>query len=191
VVAFCFWLIEKKKSLLWVSAACLLVFTIMRSASFVEMYQQKKLIVYNVPKYQAIDVVIANTYNFIGDSALLLDDFVRNFHIQPSRISNRIAAGQIPFSSSKDFDFGNKHITIVDSSIQLSSQQPKQNIDLLILSKNPKVYISALAKAFSIHQIVIDGSVPSWKAKLWKKDCDSLHIPCFDVSEKGAFVMNL
>jgi competence protein ComEC len=73
----------------------------------------------------------------------------------------------------------------------LSSQQPKQNIDLLILSKNPKVYISALAKAFSIHQIVIDGSVPSWKAKLWKKDCDSLHIPCFDVSEKGAFVMNL
>jgi competence protein ComEC len=46
-------------------------------------------------------------------------------------------------------------------------------------------------QSFSIKQIVIDGSVPPWKAKLWKKDCDSLHIPCFDVSEKGAFVMKL
>ena len=168
-----------------------MVFTLMRAISFVEMYRQKKIIIYNVPKYQAIDIVIADTYNFIGDSALLFDDFVRNFHIQPSRISNRTAPGQIFFFSAKDFDFGNKHIAIVDSSIQLSPQPLKQNIDLLILSKNPRVYISTLAKAFSIRQIVIDGSVPSWKARLWKRDCDSLHIPCFDVSEKGAFVMNL
>ncbi len=46
-------------------------------------------------------------------------------------------------------------------------------------------------QAFSIKQIVMDGSVPQWKAKLWKKDCDSLQIPHYDVSELGAFVMKL
>ena len=39
--------------------------------------------------------------------------------------------------------------------------------------------------------MVFDGSVPAAKLKYWKKDCDSLHIPYHDVSEKGAFVMNL
>ena len=44
---------------------------------------------------------------------------------------------------------------------------------------------------FNIKQVVFDGSVPFWKLPYWKKDCDSLHIPYHDVSEKGAFVMNL
>ena len=67
----------------------------------------------------------------------------------------------------------------------------KPEIDLLVLSGNPKLYISTLAKKISLRQVVIDGSVPAWKSKYWKKDCDSLHIPWHDVSEKGAFVMNL
>ena len=50
----------------------------------------KKIIVYNVAKYQAMGVVVANTYHFIGDPALLFDDFIRNFHIQPSGIANRL-----------------------------------------------------------------------------------------------------
>jgi competence protein ComEC len=80
---------------------------------------------------------------------------------------------------------------LIDSSEHFIPLQPKPFIDVLILSKNPRLYISNLIKTFEVGQIVIDGSVPQWKAKLWKKDCDSLHIPCFDVSEKGAFVMNL
>ena len=63
--------------------------------------------------------------------------------------------------------------------------------NLIVLSKNPKLYISNLNEVFAIKQVVIDGSVPAWKAKLWKKDCDSLQVPCHDVSEKGAFVMKL
>jgi competence protein ComEC len=191
VVVFCFWLLEKKKAFLWVFAGCLALFTTLRSVSMVAAHQQKKIIVYNVPKYQAIDLIVANSYYFIGDSALLFDDFIRNFHIQPSRIANRIAAAQGTSFCSKDFDFANKHVAILDTTLQFSPQPSKQKIDLLILSKNPRLYISNLATSFCIGQIVIDGSVPPWKARLWKRDCDSLHIPCHDVSEKGAFVMNL
>ena len=191
VVAFCFWLLEKKKNFFWVFTVCLALFTTLRSVSMMAARQQKKIIVYNVPKYQAIDLIMANTYHFIGDSALLSDDFIRNFHIQPSRIANRIVPARGTSLCSKDFDFANKHVAILDTTLKFSAQPSKQNIDLLILSKNPRLYISNLATSFSIGQIVIDGSVPPWKAKLWKRDCDSLQIPCHDVNEKGAFVMNL
>ena len=48
-----------------------------------------------------------------------------------------------------------------------------------------------LAASLDIKQVVLDGSVPAWKAKYWKKDCDSLKIPLYDVAMSGAFVMEL
>lgn len=187
----CFWLMEKRKWLLWLSLGSLLLFIGLRSLSFSEAYHQKKLIVYNVPKYSAIDLIGGRSLSFIGDSALLYDDFIRNFHIQPSRVLHRIKQNQALPTWCKEFEFCNKRIALVDTSWNFMPLHPRQRIDVLILSKNPKLYISNLLKTFDVHQIVIDGSVPQWKAKLWKKDCDSLHIPCFDVGEKGAFVMNL
>jgi len=190
-IAICFWLMDKKKWMLWLGLSSFILFVALRSASFFEAYQQKKLIVYNVPKYSAIDLIVGRTYNFIGDSALLFDDFTRNFHIQPSRILHRIEPKQALPTCCKEFTFCNKRIAIIDSTEYFLPKNSKDIIDVLILSKNPKLYISNLLKTFSIHQVVIDGSVPQWKARLWKHDCDSLNIHCFDVSEKGAFVMNL
>lgn len=190
-VAICFWLMEKKKWLLWFSLSSFLVFFTLRSISFAEAYRQKKLIVYNVPKFSAIDLIHGRTFIFLGDSALLYDDFTRNFHVQPSRVLHRIEQNQTLAIDCKDFEFCNKKIAILDSTKYFAALQSKPFIDVMILSKNPKIYISNLIKTFDVHQIVIDGSVPQWKAKLWKKDCDSLQIPCYDVAEKGAFVMNL
>lgn len=186
-----FWLMDKKKWMLWLSLSSLLLFISLRSWSFMKACNQKKLIVYNVPKYSAIDLINGRTFSFVGDSALLYDDFIRNFHIQPSRVMHRIEQNQVVSICCKDFEFCNKRFALIDSSEYFVPLQLKQSIDVLILSKNPRLYISNLIKTFDVHQIVIDGSVPHWKAKLWKKDCDSLHIPCFNVSEKGAFVMNL
>lgn len=190
-VAICFWLMDKRKWMFWTALGSVLIFTVLRSLSFNEAYHQKKLIVYNVPKYTAIDLIEGRAYNFIGDSALLYDDFIRNFHIQPSRLLHRINQNQALPINCRDFEFCDKHIAIIDSTQYFTPGSFKQKIDVLILSKNPKLYISNLLKTFEINQIVIDGSVPQRKAKLWKRDCDSLNIHCFDVSEKGAFVMNL
>ena len=191
VVAICNWLIDKKKWVLWTALGSLSIFMGLRSASFIEAFNQKKLIVYNVPKYAAIDLVDGREYSFIGDSLLLYDDYTRNFHIEPCRILYRTEEKQRLSICCKEFEIGKCRVAILDSSIRFLSLEPKEAIDLLILSKNPRVYISDLARTFAIRQIVIDGSVPAWKARLWKKDCDSLNINCFDVAEKGAFVMNL
>ena len=79
---------------------------------------------------------------------------------------------------------------IIDQDMSFLTTEVRPSIDVVILSKNPRIYISSMAGAFSIKQVVIDGAVPPWKAALWRKDCDSLKIPCYNVAEKGAFVMN-
>ncbi len=190
IAATSYWLLEKKKGAVWFSIFCLLLFATLRTISFTNADEQKKIIIYNVPKYAAMDIIDGRKYKFIGDDDLEQNDLLRNFHIRPSRILHRIQP-KAGVSNLKSFQFYRRQVLVMDTSMNFTSSSSKQTIDLLVLSKNPKIYIKDLLQAFNLKQIVVDGSVPSWKAKLWQKDCDSLHIPCYDVSEKGAFVMNL
>ena len=86
--------------------------------------------------------------------------------------------------------FCGQRVFVIDSSIHFTSPTVKTTVDIIVLSKNPKLYLDNLNDAFNVKQIVIDASVPFWKARLWKTDCDSLHIACWDVAEKGAYVKN-
>ena len=189
-----YWLMEKNKAGFKMGLISLLAFFSLRSLSFINANHQQKIIVYNVPRKMAIDIVSTRRYSFIGDSDLLTDDFVRNFHIKPSRIKYRIE----PDSTIKNYTgdknliaFNDKRIMILDKTTHLDPATEKLPVDLLIVSGNPKIYINKLLQTFSIKEIVFDGSIPAWKMKYWKRDCDSLHIPYHDVSEKGAFVMNV
>jgi competence protein ComEC len=184
------WLMEKQRKGLIIMLVCSSVFLMIRSISFIEAAAQKKLIVYNVPRHQAIDIINGRSYHFIGDAALAKDDFLRNFHIQPSRVLHRIKEDS-SLRIKKSFRFLNKQIVIADTAIAFKNAVQKPVIDILILSKNPKVYMNEIVKSVTVKQVVVDGSVPAWKAKLWKRDCDSLHIPFYDVTQNGAFVMKL
>ena len=190
IAAAAYWLLEKKPKALRLALFASLLFFSIRTLSFINANNQQKLIVYNVPKHPAIDLISGRRYSFMGDSELAQNDFLRNFHIQPSRIMHRIQQHQALFDI-KSFSFSGKNILVIDTTMTLQTLQKNGTIDILVLSKNPKVYISNLVQSFTIKQIIIDGSVPQWKAKLWQKDCDSLHIACHDVSKKGAFVKNL
>jgi competence protein ComEC len=88
------------------------------------------------------------------------------------------------------FSVAGKTVLRIDRSLGFKPAVTRPSIDLLILSQNPKLYMNRLLQSFSVKQVVIDGSVPQWKAKLWQKDCDSLGVSCYNVREKGAFVMN-
>jgi competence protein ComEC len=187
IIGMAHWLMQSVKQSAYLGVACLAAFICIRSHSFIEVNRQRKLIVYNVPKHRAIDVIDGRRYTFIGDAALEQADFLRNFHIQPARVQHRVAP--VSFTTSEAFTFGGKRVLLLDASCQFYPQAIKPVIDLLVLSKNPKLYVSALNNAFAIKQVVIDGSVPMWKAARWQQDCDSLQIPCYNVVENGAFVL--
>ncbi|MBS1653771.1 MAG: ComEC/Rec2 family competence protein, partial [Bacteroidetes bacterium] len=57
IAAVSYWLMEKKNKIVVIGMISLLGFIIIRSYSIYESNQQKKLIVFNVPRHQAIDFV--------------------------------------------------------------------------------------------------------------------------------------
>lgn len=189
-----YWLMEKQKKGLLPGLAALLLFVFLRSYSFTESDRQQKIIVYNVPQKKAVDFINGRYYHFAGDSDLLADDFARNFHLKPSRILFRIKEKQqldnLTFYENYA-RFLNKNVLLIDRSLHFKPEENKPVVDLLVISKNPKLYIGNLFKSLDIKQVVFDGSVPSWKTRYWKKDCDSLRIPWHDVTTQGAFVMRL
>jgi competence protein ComEC len=194
ICLLCYWLMEKNKPSLIAGLVALLAFVSSRSVSFIQAQTQQKIIVYNVPQRSAIDIIDGRSYQFIGDSILEQDDFARNFHLKPSRVLDRTYNNIQPANlENKEpyFTYSGKHVLQIDQSVLFFKTTGKSLIDLLVLSKNPKLYISQLTERFTIKQVVFDGSVPAWKKKVWKKDCDSLDIPNYDVSEQGAFVMHL
>ena len=190
IISIAVWLLDKVRISLWIAVACFTVFVVLHSWKLIEIKDQKKLIVYNVPRYQAIDLIDGMDYTFIGDEALEQNALLRNFHIQPTRTLYGVQKAE-DATTSHFVTFYNKKILVLDTTLRFSNALSREAIDVLILSHNPKIYINDLVKRFETKQVVIDGSVPFWKAKLWQKDCALLHLPCYNVSEKGAFVMSL
>ncbi len=189
-----FWLLEKDKKGLFIGLITLFSLFIIRNKSFELANKEEKLIVYNIPKYMAIDIINGRKFLFVGDSDLKTKGFLQNFHLKPSRIKNRVSE----FNKLENFktsgplvSIGNKKILMIDHNFSFLPIKRKPVIDLVIISKNPKLYIKKLAAIFDIKQVVADGSAAAWKIKYWQADCELLKIPFYSTSEKGAYVLNL
>lgn len=188
------WFMNKQKTGGWTAISALSFFVCLRSYSFYRSDHQQEFIIYNVPHHRAIDIITGRKYFFIGDSDLLLDEFARNFHMRPSRVLHRARPDRQPSNliwQKKFLQYNSKRVLLLDQDFEADSCAGRIPVDLLVISKNPRLYLLKLAKTFQIRQVVFDSSTPGWKTKYWKKDCDALQIPYYDVSEKGAFVMKL
>jgi competence protein ComEC len=188
-----FWLMEKSKTGFKYALAALFAFVVLRTVSFIQANNRQQLIVYNVPQKTAIDFINGREYLFVGDPNLLADDFVSNFHIKPARVLHRIDPA-INFDNYRQqenlISYNSKKILSINETTHFAPLKERIPVDLLLVSGNPKLYFNKLAETFSVKTVVFDGSCPPWKINYWKKDCELLHIPYHDVSEKGAFVMS-
>ena len=189
------WLLNKSRSAFKLSLWLLLAFLISIFYSSWQRSNQQKIIVYNVPQHQSIDIIDGNQYKFIGDSVLLQDGMLQNFHLKPSRIALQLneRVENLPslFQLNNFYKYNNKKVLLVDKPIQFFTDSSKINIDCIIISKNPKLDIAELVSSFNCKQIIFDGSNSLWKIAKWKKECEALHLQNYAVAEKGAFIIDL
>jgi competence protein ComEC len=193
-IGFAYFFLEKQKGGVWVGLFSLLCFMTLRSLSFSHCTRQQKIIVYNIPKHKAIDLIAGRSYLFIGDSDLVASKFLQNFYLKSSRILYRTDSAdhlkQVIYHENF-IEFNSRKILLINKNLSFDTISKKIPIDLLIISNNPRLNLPRLSRTFSIKQIVFDGSAKAKKITYWIKDCHSLHIPFHNTSEKGAFVMNL
>ncbi len=194
IAGIAYWLMHKNKRAFIFSLATVAIFYGLRSWDLFEKNNQQKLIVYNIPKHQAMDIIEGIKYQFIGDTILQQDGFLRNFHLQPARILHRTnyanRLNSISFQNNI-ISSSNKNIIVLQQNILATQVAQKIKVDAIIISKNPKLYISQIHSLFDCDYYIFDATNPLWKINKWKKDCDSLHLRHYSVPEQGAFEINL
>ncbi len=189
------WLLEKKTRGLLASLLMLVLFFLLRGHSFYKAGRQEMMIVYNLPRKTAIDIISFRNCAFIGDSLLTADSQLYQFHLKPARTKYRVRpARRLPLADQQNLVMltRNKKIILLLRRTPVYEKRPAvPPVELLILAGSPAIDVPTFLEYFRIGAVVIDGSVPPRKADSWKKAFEQAGIPCHLVREEGAFVMPL
>lgn len=192
VICICYGIRNAAKNLLKVGLIATLLFFINHAIDAYRHSQQEMLIVYNVPQYRAIDIIRGNSFCFRGDSLLKTDGLLQHFHLKPSRIFMQAdkQTDAVPgiFEKGNFMQWQEKRLLFIDRPVFFRENGAKMNVDIIVLSKNPKLYIAGLQRVFNAGLYVFDASNPLWKIEKWKKECEELHLRCYSVPDEGAFI---
>lgn len=181
------WLMQRKPPLLKAALGALILFSGTHAVEAWQAVQQQRIIIYNIPRQQAIDFVQGNLYRFVGDS--IRDE---RFHLRPARIALRLhhPMRQLPglqeYGSA--FQLVKRRLVIVEQLPDGNPPEQPVRADYILLSRYPDVEIETLLRYYRFRWIVIDATNPLWKIEQWKQDCERLHLQCHPVTEKGAFL---
>ena len=188
-------LLRKNKKLMKMALLCLFCFVGIWGFGKIQLMQQKKMIVYNVSRHTAIDFVSSNKYWFLGDDEFRQEGVLQNFNLKPARVSMQVEESIDTLNSLSNknrlWQFYNKSVMIIDSSILFDHRENKLKIDVLLICKNPKIQITDIAASISPASIVFDASNSLWKIAQWKKECEELHLQYFITGERGAFILDV
>ena len=195
VIFFCSWLLYRNKKLILFSISCMVPFVLLHAWAKSKSYSQQKIIVYNIPGSQAIDIITGNTCYFIGDSSLRQGGAMQNFHLKPARMELQTTESHsIPSNLQKQGDiwkFNDIRIVVIDKAVPYKPISTPVPVDLLILSKNPSLKIGQIITALKPAIIIFDASNSLWKIAQWKKECSVLLLRFHSVPERGAFVFDI
>jgi competence protein ComEC len=188
IATISYWLFEKNKIAFIAALGCLLVFVAGNGYSFIITSRQQQLVVYNVPQHRAIDFISGSNYFFDGDEGL------EKFYLDPARNLYRAThADSLPQLQQYGncFLFNHKRIIVIDRHTRLPDKAEKIRADVVIITQNPRLYLTDLVKTIDCSQLVTDGSNPVWKVNKWRAEAAKLRLSCFSVVDNGAFVMKL
>lgn len=192
------WLTVEPRSKVFIAGmAIVVVLVTYNSAERIQQSRQKKMIVYSVPKQQAISLISGNrSYNLFDDSLSNNPIKLKN-QINPYRymhdVSNNQPVQALPVSGGHILQFEGKTILVIDSSINhhTAALHNRLQADWVIVSHNPRLYIDELQHICNFKLLVFDSSNKNKRLQQWKEDCERLNIPYYDVSRQGAYIAEL
>ena len=162
----------------------------------------KEIVVYQVSGHTAIDMVHNRKAYFIADSVLSNDAAKIEFLIKPHRIQNGTKDLQIiAIEEGLSFTypgvwinptciyFMGQRIAIINNRWKSPQPGDKISCDLAIISGDLRIKPDELLKQVDFKQLVIDSSVPFYRAENLVQDFESQGIPCHSVRHDGAYIL--
>jgi competence protein ComEC len=192
IIGFSWWLFHKHAAGLITALSGISVLSLLLWLQYFQALNQHKLIVYNVPQHLAVDILEGRKYQFIGDSALQQKGFLQNFHLLPARILYQATSGETranPTNQFVTFQLNQIKLLILDKEPDIYESDSLET-DILLISKNWRLYPNRILKKIKCKTIILDGSVNRSLQRQWRNAADSLHLRLHFTGEQGAFVMN-
>ena len=206
IIILIIYLFRKRKVFLFTSIVLLLFLLTSLSLAKYKRDGQKKIIIYAIKNTTLIDFTGDGESILAGD-IFNLDDYTvdqLNTHWVASGVKNKFRFLLHPLVNNDHqfsrkmffFKYGNfiqfhdKRVGVINRRM-LTENGKKLKLDLLIISKNPRLTIKELMQHFTFREIIIDPSNPVWKSKQWMGEARQLKVDCYSVAEKGVFVEEL
>ena len=195
IISFSAWLMYKNSRMLFYGLGISFLFVVHFAVDKWLVMGQQKLVVYNLNRHQAADLVNGDAYMYNGDSILKKAGQLNTTLLKPSRVamglSKQVDTTDAVFHHGPFWQFNTTRILFLNEPLVFEPIREKINIDLIILSGNPGISIPQLAGVFNCGLYVFDASNSLWKIGKWQADCSALHLQCFSIPENGALVKDL
>lgn len=178
-----------------------------------KLINQKKLIIYNIPKHTAINFIDGDDNILIADENLFKTNNKLQFHLQNNWIDKGVEMEKIInleqlkrkflisniykidnkhlFTKSNFFQYYNYRIAIIDESIKVFNPTKKINVDYLIWTKNCKIPLNKINEMFLFKTLIIDSSNSSYINDKLTQSANKKNITYWSIPDKGAFVLDL
>ena len=204
--------IQRKSVLLWSSLALLSVFQLQNVAHNNATKNQHILLIGNLKGTSVLNLIYGREGVLLSDSTISIHDnkwqyalsgfwidrcvtnhirFLTNFKNARSEIG-RLGNSFCEFpwlGENLLIEYSDQRMVFLQDD-KFYNYQPgsRLKVDLVIVSGKLKPDLDAVSKSLEMDLLILDSSVRKYQALLWNSACERLAIPCWNVSERGAYL---
>lgn len=164
-----------------------------------------QIVVYGINRHTAIDLIAGKSHRVLADTALAKDVYAIDYNLRAywARKGLKTEVEFVPFTENSEkrefFVLKNDLISFSGKLFSIWNGKSKQNgksinqqpIDFVIITGNSKPSLSSLQNVYLVKQMIIDLSVPSWRAEEWEKLATDAGIQVFSIRKSGSWILDL
>ncbi len=178
-----------------------------------QLLNQRKFIVYNIPKHTAINFIDGNDNILVADEKLHETKNKLMFHVQNNWIDKGLATEKTVnieqlkkthllsniykidndnlFTKSNCFQYYQQRIALIDNVTKLFKPTSKIKVDYLIWTKNCKLSLFQVSQIYDFDMLIIDSSNSTYINTKLVNEASQLNLDYWSVAEKGAFSVDV
>ncbi len=202
----------RKNIMLSVSLALILIFQLISAAHLIEISNQEIFLVSNLKGISSLNFISGKTGVIWSDSAVspgdnamqyaLSDFWIKHgisdhllFVSDPEKVRDMISRSVISvyaypwIGKNVILEFSGQRIAVLtDNHFTMYHSPARLKVDLVIVSGKVKPDLERVSELFAMDLLILDSSVNRFQAVQWKKACEHSVVPCWYVTEQGAFL---
>jgi competence protein ComEC len=196
------WLILSYRKIAFILPLCILVFSLSLLGQQFDRLTTSEIVVYSIPGHTAIDLIHKRKTVFLCDSVLTGIPGKVNYSAGQHRLMAGVNSLQVfeldDVADNTDVEieklgpfiyFYGKSLAIIDREWKDIQPSDRFKADIGIITGLPRVKFEDILTQIIMKQIIIDSSIPAYKADKIRESCMNAGIPCHSVRKDGAFVM--